>query len=256
MTGVERRITTFDRDLAERLSTRTLPTAFGTAYFHDEFPRRYDSNYVWVDAPLTGVSGRTLATDADRAQSGLGHRKLAFVADGPDARRLVPELTALGFRGERLLTMVQDRKPDRRNDGLAEEAGAADIGSFLVRVNREADGGAHAAGAEMLSAFRYVLADRAGARFFVVRDGAEIVAIAELYVLGDVAQVEAVYTLEAYRGRGFGRGVVLAASKAARDAGADLVFLDADDEDWPKALYDKLGFDELRRFWSFVKSPD
>jgi predicted GNAT family acetyltransferase len=108
----------------------------------------------------------------------------------------------------------------------------------------------------MLSAFRNVLAERARARFFVVRDGNEIVAIAELYPLGDVAQVEAVYTLEAFRGRGFGRAVVLVAAKAARDAGADLVFLNADDEDWPKALYGKLGFDELGRFWSFVKSPD
>jgi GNAT superfamily N-acetyltransferase len=130
------------------------------------------------------------------------------VPDGPDARRLAPELVMLGYRSERLLTMVQDREPEAWTDGPAQEVGA------------------------------------------------EIVAIAELYVLGGVGQVEAVYTLEAYRGRGFGRVVVLAASKAARDRGADLVFLDADDEDWPKVLYGKLGFEELRRFWSFVKSPD
>ena len=256
MTDVERRITAFDRDLAERLSTRTQPTAFGTAYFHDEFPRRYDSNYVWVDAPLGGVSAQVLAAEVDRVQAGLGHRQLTYVADGQDVRRLAPELVSLGYRGERLLTMVKDREPDAWNDGLAEEVGAGDIGHFLVRVNREADAGLQAADAEMLSAFRHVLAERAGARFFVVRNGTEIVAIAELYVLGDVAQVEAVYTLQAYRGRGFGRAVVLAASSAARGMGADLVFLDADDEDWPKALYGKLGFDELRRFWSFVKSPD
>jgi GNAT superfamily N-acetyltransferase len=256
VTEVERRIIAFDRELAERLSTRTLPTAFGTAYFHDEFPRRYDSNYVWVDASLAGVSARALAAEADRALEGLGHRELTYVPDDPDARRLAPELVTLGYRGERLLTMVQDRVPDAWNDDLAEEVDADAIGPFLVRLNREVDGGAHAASAEMLSAFRYVLADRAGGRFFVVRVGGEIVAIAELYVLGDVAQVEAVYTLEAYRGRGFGRAVVLAAVRSARDRGADLVFLNADDEDWPKELYGKLGFDELRRFWSFVKSPD
>jgi GNAT superfamily N-acetyltransferase len=256
VTEVERRITAFDRDLAERLSTRTVPTAFGTAYFHDEFPRRYDSNYVWVDASLAGVSARALAAEADRALERLGHRELTYVPDDQDARRLAPELVTLGYRGERLLTMVQERVPDAWNDDLAEEVDADAIGSFLVRVNREADGGAHAADAEMLSAFRYVLADRAGGRFFVVRVGDEIVAIAELYVLGDVAQVEAVYTLQAYRGRGFGRAVVLAAARSARDSGADLVFLNADDEDWPKELYGKLGFDELRRFWSFVKSPD
>lgn len=256
MTGADRRIVAFDRDLAEHLSTRTLPTAFGTAYFQDEFPRRYDSNYVWVDAPLSGVSAQMLAAEADRVQSGLEHRKLAFVADGADARRLAPELMTIGYHAERLLTMVQDREPDHRNDDLAGEAGVDEIGPFLVRVNSEADGGKHAAAAEMLSAFRHVLAERAGARFFVVRDGAEIVSIAELYALGDVAQVEAVYTLEPYRGRGFGRAVVLAASEAGRAAGADLVFLNADDEDWPKELYGKLGFDELGRFWSFVKSPD
>jgi GNAT superfamily N-acetyltransferase len=248
------RITAFERALAQRLSTRRTPTAFGTAYFHDDFPRRYDSNYLWVDAPLAGVSARTLAAEADRAQSGLGHRKLSFVPDGPDARRLAPELVTLGYRSERLLTMVQDREPDAWTDGPAQEVGAGDIGPFLVRVNHE--WGKDAVDAEMLSRFRHVLAEGAGARFFVVRDGGQIVAIAELYVLGGVGQVEAVYTLQAYRGRGFGRAVVLAASKAARDRGADLVFLDADDEDWPKALYGKLGFDELGRFWSFVRSPD
>lgn len=256
MSDARGRIAAFDRDLADRLSTRTLPTAFGTAYFHDDFPRRYDSNYVWVDAPLVGISAEALAAEADRAQSGLGHRKVTYVPDGPEARRLVPELLTLGYRAERLVTMVLDREPDAWNDEVAEEADADAIGRFLVRVNREADGGAHAAGAEMLSAFRYVLAARAGARFFVVRDDGEIVSIAELYVLGDVAQVEAVYTLEASRGRGFGRAVVLAASKAARALDADLVFLDADDEDWPKVLYGRLGFDELGRYWSFVKSPE
>ena len=62
-------------------------------------------------------------------------------------------------------------------------------------------------------------------------------------------------SLEGYRGRGFGRAVVLAASDAARAAGADLVFLVAVDEDWPKELYGKLGFDGLRRSWSLVKAP-
>jgi GNAT superfamily N-acetyltransferase len=254
VTSADDRITAFETELAERLSTRALPTAIGTAYVQDDFPRRYDSNYIWVDVPLADLSGEALAAEADRVQGHLEHRQVSL-PDGSDARRLLGELRALGWRGELLLTMVQDREPDAWNDGLAEEAGVDDVGPFLVRVNRETDGGMHAADAEMLSSFRDVLAERAGARFFVVRDGAEIVAIAELYRLGDVAQVEAVYTLEAFRGRGFGRAVVLAASRAAREAGADLVFLNADDDDWPKELYGKLGFDELRRFWSFRRSP-
>ena len=254
MTDADERVTSFQRAFAERVSTRTLPTAFGTAFFHDDFPRRFDSNYVWVDAPLAGVRAEALAAETDRVQQGLGHRQVSHLDDGAEARMLVPGLVSLGYRAERLVTMVQVREPDLRNEELAEEAGADELGPFLLRVNREADGGANAADAEMLSAFRHVLAERAGARFFVVRSQGEIVAIAELYPSAHVAQVEAVYTLDGYRGRGFGRAVVLAASDAARDGGADLVFLNADDEDWPKVLYGKLGFDELRRFWSLVKS--
>lgn len=256
MTEDGERLTAFQRNLAERLSTRTVPTTLGTAYFHDDFPRRFDSNYIWVDAQLAGITSDAVAAEADSAHGSLGHRKLSYIDDGREARRLVPGLMALGYRAERLVTMIQAREPDRRNDDLAEEAGADEIGSFLVRVNREADGGAHASGAEMLSAFRHVLAERAGGRFFVVRSEGEIVAIAELYPSHDVAQVEAVYTLEGYRGRGFGRAVVLAASRAGRHAGADLVFLNADDEDWPKELYAKLGFVEVGRHWSLVKALD
>ena len=255
MTEVEDRIDAFERALVERLSTRTRPTPFGIAYFHDGFARRYDSNFVWVDAPLADVDAETLAAAVDQVQAGLRHRHM-YVVDQEEGSRLLPGLAGLGYRGERLVAMVQARQPDIRNDDLAEEAGAGELGSFSLRVNREADGGANAADAEMLADFRNVLAERAGARFFVARSEGEIAAIAELYVLEGVAQVEAVYTLEVYRGRGFGRAVALAASRAARDQGADLVFLNADDEDWPKALYGKLGFDELRRFWSFVKSPN
>jgi hypothetical protein len=33
------------------------------------------------------------------------------------------------------------------------------------------------------------------------------------------------------------------------------VFLIADDDDWPKELYAKLGFDPLCRYWQFRRPP-
>jgi GNAT superfamily N-acetyltransferase len=51
-----------------------------------------------------------------------------------------------------------------------------------------------------------------------------------------------VVTTDAYRNRGLARAVVLSAAAAARDAGADLVFLRADAADWPRRLYERLGF--------------
>ncbi len=44
------------------------------------------------------------------------------------------------------------------------------------------------------------------------------------------------------------------AADEARRAGAELVFLVADDEDWPKELYGKLGYDELGRVYEFLRA--
>jgi predicted GNAT family acetyltransferase len=74
-----------------------------------------------------------------------------------------------------------------------------------------------------------------------------------MYSADGVAQIEDVETLEEFRGRGAARAVVLAAAAAARDVGAALVFLIADDEDWPKALYQRLGFDPVGESWEFVR---
>ena len=105
----------------------------------------------------------------------------------------------------------------------------------------------------MLADFRTVAAARAGTRFFAVELDGVIAAYCELYLHAGAAQVEDVNTLEAWRNRGAGRAVVLAAVAAARAAGADLVWLVADADDWPKGLYEKLGFEPLATSWQFTK---
>ena len=55
----------------------------------------------------------------------------------------------------------------------------------------------------------------------------------------------------AHRGNGYATAVVLRAAREARAEGADLVFLVADGDDWPKELYRKLGFDTVGRLTKF-----
>ena len=74
-----------------------------------------------------------------------------------------------------------------------------------------------------------------------------------MYLYEGAAQVEDVNTLEAFRNRGAGRAVVLAAIAEARAAGADLVWLLADADDWPQHLYAKLGFERVGGAWQFTK---
>ena len=250
------RISRFDRELTERLSTRTERCRFGTAYFHEGFPRRWDSNFVWADAPLEGVGAEELAADADDVlgRAGFGHRQI-YVREVEQGRRLMPGLEALGYATDRDVTMLHTREPDRWIDAMAEEVDLATAKRFYVSANREAEDGVHGADAQMLADFRDVLVERVDTRFFGARVGGEVVAGCELYMLGDDAQVEDVFTLRAHRGGGLARAVVLAAVRAAREAGAQLLFLFADDEDWPKQLYAKLGFDEVDHSHSFLRVP-
>ena len=69
---------------------------------------------------------------------------------------------------------------------------------------------------------------------------------------GSRRRVEDIGTLPEHRGHGYARAVTLGAIAAARDRGAEFVFLVADHEDWPKTLYEKLGFDELGYYVKFV----
>jgi GNAT superfamily N-acetyltransferase len=80
-------------------------------------------------------------------------------------------------------------------------------------------------------------------RVFLVRgEDGDVAAWAKLWVREGVAQVEDVVCLHPHRGRGFGRDVVSAATRAALEDGADLVFIVADDADWPKHLYGRMGY--------------
>lgn len=256
MTDVLVRIAAFERAIWERLSTRTERCRFGTAYFHEAFPRRWDSNFVSVDAPLEGVRAAELAADVDDVlgRAGLAHRNV-LIDDHEQAERLAPGLVELGYRADRNVGMVHVREPDRWPDARAEEIDVEAAKRFFELVGVASPEIEDPADAQMLAAFRDVLAERIGARFFGARVGGDVVAGCELYPGGDIAQIEDVFTLPEYRGRGLARAVVLAAVHAAKEVGADLIFLGADEEDWPQHLYGKLGFDVVTRAVDFVRPP-
>ena len=68
---------------------------------------------------------------------------------------------------------------------------------------------------------------------------------------GATAQVEDVYTVPSWRNRGCARRLITRAIVLAQDAGHELVFIEADDNGWPKQLYSRLGFDPIGRIGVF-----
>lgn len=250
MEGELERIEAFCRWVEDETSTTTTTWRFGTALFHEDFPTYHDHNFLRVERPVGDSTARDLADEADRLLSGFAHREIVVPSEA-DGDRLAPGFAELGWRTERLIYQVRRRPPDRPASVPVREVSIEEVMPFREQTWRRPFGEESVP----LAGFGRVLVDRIDARFFVAEVEGTMASGCELYVHGGVAQIETVDTLEEFRERGLARSVVLAASDAAVTAGADLVFLIADDEDWPKHLYAKLGFDDVGRFWQFTLPP-
>ena len=88
-------------------------------------------------------------------------------------------------------------------------------------------------------------------RFLAALKDAAIAGWCELRRYETGGQVEDVVVLEPFRGRGLARALVCGALERLRADGCDFIFVVADDNDTVKDLYRRLGFDDIRRTWSF-----
>jgi ribosomal protein S18 acetylase RimI-like enzyme len=251
MAEVLDRIIRFEREV-EMAGSENLESPFGVAVLEPELPRRHDSNYLLAERVPPGAGAQELAAEADRllGGAGLAHRAV-FTFDEALGTRLEPEFRGLGWNVRRHIWMAQLREPDRSADlSVVEEVDQAELRPGRTAEILRYPWGTEEVAKQLLDA-KLLVAERATTRFFGVRVDGEIVSWADLYVAQGVGQVEDVATREQHRGKGYATAVVLRAADEARADGADLVFLVADDDDWPKELYKRLGFDALGRLTKF-----
>jgi ribosomal protein S18 acetylase RimI-like enzyme len=227
---------------------------FGTAVFTDELPLRHDSNYLLVEQVPPETTAEKLAAEADRLQgeAGLEHRAL-IVPDEETGRRLVPGFARLGWLVDRHLVMVERDGPRRTTDvGLVREVDEATLRPGRERYILSEPWGTPEVARQLLEAKLHI-ARRVHTRFLAVLVDDRAVSWTDVYWDGDSAQIEDVGTLPEYRGRGYASAVVLRGVEEARREGNDFVFLVADDEDWPKELYARLGFVPVGRYYKFTR---
>jgi ribosomal protein S18 acetylase RimI-like enzyme len=256
MTTDYQRAFAFQTWVMRRTSTREHELSWGTAFFNDDFPVRYDANMAIADRPLGGATADDVAAALDTAYEGFRHREVEFASD-EDAAAIAMGMGEHGYAVERMVVMSLGRAPDREPMADAvEELALTEVMPFTAEVTRREPWGRVRGVAESMASFRRVLVDGVGARFFGQRIDGTIAGVCELYVHGDVAQIEDVNTLEEFRGRGVARNVVLRAAEEARKAGATFVFLFADADDWPRHLYARLGFDAIGESRLFRCWPD
>ena len=85
-------------------------------------------------------------------------------------------------------------------------------------------------------------------RRFVIDDPpGRVAAMTSVRERDRVCQLEDVYALPDVRGRGHARALVTHAAEQARRDDHELVFIVADEDDWPQRLYASVGFAPLGR---------
>jgi ribosomal protein S18 acetylase RimI-like enzyme len=245
-----------ERRLQRRVSTRVVPFAWGEAFLDDDLPRRFYSNFLLAEGELEGVSAADLAGAADDILGdGAFQHRLVIVRGVRAADRLEAGFRALGYERSGEMIHIHRRAPDRPGALPVDEARFAEVRDLIVATYVE-DDQLPSEVAVPFTDHRAKYERELGARFFVARVDGEPAGHCELYVDGDDAQVENVATLVRFRNRGVARSAVLAAVDAAREAGATRTYIVADGDDWPKQLYERLGFDPIGTEIAFLKAPE
>jgi ribosomal protein S18 acetylase RimI-like enzyme len=217
---------------------------FGTLVTTPELPLRQDSNYLLIDR--TDASADELATELERCSL-----RVVYVREPVTADRLAPAFADLGWKTHKGVVMQHLRQPAKQGDTSI----VSDVDEETLRPVRRnqivnAPWGSPELADQLLAAKR-MIAGRVETHFLAVMAGDEVAAYADVYLAGGTAQIEDVATIEEYRNHGYATALVLHGLELARDAEADLVFLVADADDWPRQLYARLGFNVIGGYQKF-----
>jgi putative acetyltransferase len=237
----------------ERAASRVVPLAWGSAIFHDEFPRWADVNTVRVEVPAPDLDAERLHGAVERLQGRLEHRRVE-VFDAGTAERLDAGMAERGYdRGRSVLMGWDGGDPDPapqveqvpysaverlREEWLRDDPWAPDAETL----------------AQGLAADRLAFSATPTRAFAVVEDGRPQ-AYGLLLDLGDVALVEDVYTTPAARGRGLAAAVVARLVWESRRAGHAETVLATDAGGLARGLYERLGFTALGMVHRFLRRP-
>jgi predicted N-acetyltransferase YhbS len=224
---------------------RVVTAAWGQAFLSPELDRCYDRNLLWITDGAT-LSAAQADAHATRLLGGNGMTHRRLLVEPRPAAALHEGLVALGYDASAHLFMVHGGAPPEAPVPDVVEASIDEVSaatSRYLQTDPDTEYGRDPVTRRHLLAHHREYGPAGGAeRRFAVREDGEVVAWARLWRRGDEAQVEDVVCLADRRGRGYGRAVVAAATRAALAEGAGLVFIVADEADWPKELYGRLGF--------------
>ena len=244
-------------DLAVSRATRVVPLdEHSWAVLSPEWPNSFAHNAIVVRADPGAEQLEAWADDV-LGGAGLDHRYIVARCDLSTAT--LAGLGAAAYEPEACVLMARPTSdgPVPRPDGVSvERVDSSAAGAFEERMWRTEwlPGISDDEVRDLID--RRSSNDRGGPFLsFVVRDGDEVVASADLAVRGDAAEIDAVATLPSHRGRGYADALVAACVDAGAKAGCAQVYLEALADDWPRTWYGRRGFIERGQVWSATRRP-
>ncbi len=177
------------------------------------------------------------------------------VEDAGAQRELEPAFTTAGWKADREVLMVLAREPDRVIDTSAVvELEDPSLELLMTRWTLEDHPDTKPETMrQLLDFFARETHARRDRGFAILDEKGSAAAMTKLRTEGNVAQIEDVYTIPEARGRGYARTLVTHAVAVAKADAPELIFIMADDDDWPKELYARIGFEPVGRLLQFHK---
>ena len=226
------------------------PWAHGRVVRATRYPNFYEYNAVVVSEP-TGLEAEGLAAVADSHLADFAHRCIEFEIDA-EAERLIPGFQHLGWKTTRLVTMRFEGSPPSGGEVEVREVEFDAVHALRVAWHAEDFPGIDATAYH--GEARAVRLAR-GARVLAAFAEGRPIGFAEVEQIGDGMEIDSVYVLPQWRGRGAGTAVTAAAVRwALKQAPRDL-WIVADALGRPQHLYARLGFVPVWRWGDTLRVP-
>ena len=243
------RAAAFEELIRDRCVERVVETRFGPALFNDTLPTIWSLHVLRAERPGDATADE-IAAEADRVQAELAHRRVILP---PGAAVLEDGFRRIGWKPDHFLFMVYRGGGEPADTARVEEIEPGQLRRLREEIIREWQPDADEKTVLEMHAADLLQVKAANSRIFGIVEDDEVVSSAQLYSDGGTAQVEDVATLPAYRGRGHAKALVTRAVEEAVSGNHDFIFLVAEGDDWPKKLYNRLGFEEVGSRFAFLK---
>jgi ribosomal protein S18 acetylase RimI-like enzyme len=228
---------------------RVVETRFGPALFNDTLSTIWSLNVLRTERPGDATADE-IAAEADRVQAELAHRRVILP---PGAAVLEEGFRRLGWKPDHFLFMVYRGGGEPTDTARVEEIEPGRLRRLREEIIREWQPDADEKTVSEMNAADLLQVKAANSRIFGIVEDGEVVSSAQLFSDGGTAQVEDVATLPAYRGRGHAKALVTRAVEEAVAGNHEFIFLVAEGDDWPRKLYNRLGFEEVGSRFAFLK---